>query len=120
VLLVDDNVDAVESLADLIGMFGHQVRLAHDGPAGIDAVTAFDPDLVLLDIGLPGMDGFEVARRIRREFGTRPVLVAVSGYGGDEDRARSHAAGCEQHLVKPVEFPLIQTLLTSIRPARRT
>jgi signal transduction histidine kinase/DNA-binding response OmpR family regulator len=119
VVLVDDNVDGVESLADLIGMLGHQVRTAHDGPTGIGVVREFDPDLVLLDIGLPGMDGYEVARRLRHEFGTRAVLVAISGYGRDEDRAQSRAAGCEQHLVKPVEFRTLQTLLTSLPVAHR-
>src|SRR5262245_14280038 len=118
VMLIDDNVDGVETLADLIAILGHESRLAHDGPTGITAVREFDPDLVLLDIGLPGMDGYEVARRLRREFGTRPVLIAISGYGRDEDRAQSHEAGCQQHLVKPVEFRTLQTLFASLHAAQ--
>jgi signal transduction histidine kinase/DNA-binding response OmpR family regulator len=114
VVLVDDNVDGVESLAELIGLLGHEVRAAHDGPAGIALTRAFDPDLVLLDIGLPGMDGYEVARRLRHEFGSRPVLVAVSGYGRDEDRSQSRSAGCEQHLVKPVDFRTLEGLFASL------
>jgi CheY-like chemotaxis protein len=117
---VDDNVDGVESLADLIGLLGHQVRIAHDGPTGIRVVSEFDPDIVLLDIGLPGMDGYEVARRIRREFGTRIVLIAVSGYGREEDREQSREAGCQQHLVKPVEFRTLQTLLASVSTPQHT
>lgn len=120
VVLVDDNVDGVESLADLIGLLGHQVRIAHDGPTGIRVVSEFDPDIVLLDIGLPGMDGYEVARRIRREFGTRIVLIAVSGYGREEDREQSREAGCQQHLVKPVEFRALQTLLASVSTPQHT
>jgi CheY-like chemotaxis protein len=120
VVLVDDNVDGVETLADLIGLLGHQVRTAHDGPTGINVVREFDPDIVLLDIGLPGMDGYEVARRLRREFGTRVTLVAVSGYGREEDRAQSHEAGCQQHLVKPVELRTLQTLLASVHVTNHT
>jgi signal transduction histidine kinase/DNA-binding response OmpR family regulator len=117
VVVVDDNVDGVESLADLIGLLGHEVRVAHDGPAGIAAVAAFDPDIVLLDIGLPGMDGYEVARHLRGSD-ARAVLVAVSGYGRDEDRAMAREAGFEQHFVKPVEYDTLRMLLDSVRAAR--
>ncbi|MBN9119115.1 MAG: response regulator, partial [Planctomycetes bacterium] len=117
VVVVDDNVDGVETLADLIGLLGHEVRTAHDGPAGLAAVGEFDPDLVLLDIGLPGMDGYEVARRLRGA-NTRAVLVAVSGYGRDEDRAMSREAGFEQHFVKPVEYDTLRTILSAVRAAR--
>jgi signal transduction histidine kinase/DNA-binding response OmpR family regulator len=119
VVLVDDNVDGVESLADLIALLGHEVRIAHDGPTGIRLTHEFNPDLVLLDIGLPGMDGYEVARRLRGEIGTRAVLIAVSGYGRDEDRALSLEAGCAQHLVKPVEFRTLQSVFASLPAARR-
>jgi len=119
VVLVDDNIDGVESLADLIALLGHEVRIAHDGPTGIGVIREFNPDLVLLDIGLPGMDGYEVARRLRHEIGTRAVLIAVSGYGRDEDRALSLEAGCEQHLVKPVEFRTLQALFSSLLTAHR-
>jgi signal transduction histidine kinase/DNA-binding response OmpR family regulator len=120
VVLVDDNVDGVESLADLISLFGHEVRIAHDGPTGLQVIRDFDPDVVLLDIGLPGMNGHEVARRIRGEPGHRAMLIAVSGYGRDEDRALSLEAGCAQHLVKPIEFGVLQTLFASVpRPGER-
>ncbi len=114
-MLVDDNVDGVESLADLIGILGHQVRIAHDGPTGLGAVREFDPDLVLLDIGLPGMDGHEVGAAAAEVSSVRVrSLVALSGYGRDEDRTKSREACCQQHLVKPVEFRTLQTLFASI------
>ena len=78
VVVVDDNVDGADTLADLLGLLGHQVRVAYDGPSGLGAVRAFDPDVVLLDIGLPGMNGYEVARRLRTDEAGRPVLIAVT------------------------------------------
>jgi signal transduction histidine kinase/DNA-binding response OmpR family regulator len=116
VMVVDDNVDGAETLGNLLEMLGHRVRIAHNGPDGIAAVGEFDPDLVLLDIGLPGMDGYEVARRLRREAGCRAVLIAVSGYGRDEDRRMSREAGFDQHHVKPVAFTTLRQLLDSIHP----
>jgi signal transduction histidine kinase/DNA-binding response OmpR family regulator len=118
VVVVDDNEDGADSLASLLELLGHEVRVAYDGPTGITAVRGFDPHLVLLDIGLPGIDGYEVARRLRHDPGTRPVLVAVSGYGRDEDRQLAHAAGFQHHFVKPIEFETIQTLLASVVAAR--
>jgi signal transduction histidine kinase/DNA-binding response OmpR family regulator len=114
VVVVDDNVDGAESLGNLLEMLGHRVRVAHTGPDGIAAVRECDPDLVLLDIGLPGMDGYEVARRLRREPGCRAVLIAVSGYGRDEDRRLSREAGFDQHHVKPVAFATLRELLASV------
>ena len=115
VVIIDDNIDGAESLADLIGLLGHQARTAHDGPTGIDAVRAFEPDVVLLDIGLPGMDGFEVARRLRRDPRARATLITISGYGRDEDRALSREAGCSYHFVKPVEIRSLQTMFAAIQ-----
>jgi len=112
VLVVDDNVDAAQVLAELLELSGHPVRVAHEGPAAIAEALAFRPEVVLLDIGLPGMDGYEVARRLRQETaleGTR--LVAVTGYGQTTDRLRSQAAGFDHHLVKPVDFADVQRLL---------
>jgi PAS domain S-box-containing protein len=104
VLVVDDNVDAVESLAMLLELEGHRVRMVHDGPAALDAARTFRPQAVLLDIGLPGMSGYEVARRLRADPDLNPVrLIAVSGYGSPEDKQRSREAGFDLHLVKPVE-----------------
>jgi signal transduction histidine kinase/DNA-binding response OmpR family regulator len=118
IVVVDDNVDGAETLANLLGLIGNQVRVAHDGPAGIDAVHGFRPDVVLLDIGLPGMDGYEVARRLRGEEGA-PMLVAVSGYGRDEDRRMAREAGFEHHFVKPVDFVALRALLDSLRTTKR-
>jgi PAS domain S-box-containing protein len=103
VLVVDDNVDAAESMATLLRLWGHQVRLAHNGPEALQAAGQCQPEVVVLDIGLPGMNGYEVARFLRQDprFG-QPLLVAVTGYGEEEDQRRSTEAGFDRHLVKPV------------------
>jgi PAS domain S-box-containing protein len=112
VLAVDDNLDAAKTLGLLLQASGHEVRLAHDGPHALEAVTEFQPQVVLLDIGLPRMDGFEVARRLRLlPGGDQIFLVALTGYGQEEDRQRSHEAGFNQHLVKPVEPEELEKLL---------
>ncbi len=112
VLVVDDNVDAAHSMAGVLELFGHSVHYVHDGPAALGAVAHFCPDLVVLDIGLPGMDGYEVARRLRAMpgFGRKPI-VGVTGYGQDEDRRRSREAGFDHHLVKPVDPEALQRLV---------
>jgi two-component system CheB/CheR fusion protein len=103
VLVVDDNADAREALRFLLEDEGHRVRTAGDGPTALREAETFRPDVVLLDIGLPGMDGYEVARRLRTRPGSRDsLIVAVSGYGQAEDRERSRAAGFDDHLLKPV------------------
>jgi signal transduction histidine kinase/DNA-binding response OmpR family regulator len=113
VLVVDDHVDAAKSLATLVTAWGHDVRLAHTGPAALEVAAAFAPQLVLLDIGLPGMDGYEVAERIRRDLGMKDTLVAaLTGYGQDEDRQRSQQVGIDVHLVKPIDLDILQKLLT--------
>jgi signal transduction histidine kinase/CheY-like chemotaxis protein len=105
ILLVDDNEDAAELLAEALRRTGHEVLVAHDGPEALAVAPGFRPDAALLDIGLPGMDGYELARELRRLLGPHPPrLLAVSGYGQDADRERSHAAGFELHLVKPVDL----------------
>ena len=112
VLVVDDNLDAAESLSMLLQIAGHEVRLAHDGPGALDAAAEFQPEMVLLDIGLPGLDGFEVARRLRSAAGTRnAVLVALTGYGEEEFRRRSTEVGFDGHLVKPVDLQALEDLL---------
>ena len=115
VLVVDDNVDAAQTLADLLVMTGHEVRLVHDGLAAVAAAVAWCPDVVLLDIGLPGLNGFEVAKRIRLEA-THPamVLVALTGYGQAADRQRSHEAGFDHHLVKPADFDEVEKILVAV------
>jgi signal transduction histidine kinase len=104
ILVVDDNPDAAQSLATLLELQGHEVRLAHDGPSALEAAQAFQPRVVLLDIGLPGMSGHEVARRLRdQQILKNGMLIAMTGYGQDEDRRRSYEAGFTCHLVKPVD-----------------
>ncbi|MFO0849025.1 MAG: response regulator [Gemmataceae bacterium] len=114
VLLVDDNVDGAESLATLVELAGHEARVAHDGPAGLEAAVQMRPDVAILDIGLPGMDGYALARHLRSRSETcTAMLVAVTGYGRDEDRSLSREAGMDHHLVKPVQFDaLLQVLAT--------
>jgi PAS domain S-box-containing protein len=104
VLVVDDNQDAARSMAMLLRMAGHEVHLAHDGPSALQAAERHHPQVVLLDIGLPGLDGYEVARRLRRqpEF-ARTLVVAMTGYGQEEDRRQSRAAGIDHHFVKPID-----------------
>jgi PAS domain S-box-containing protein len=102
VLVVDDNDEAADILAELLRLAGHEVLVAHDGPTALGAVPAFHPDVALLDIGLPVMDGYELARRIKKEVPAAPRLIALSGYGQEDDRRRSLEAGFELHLVKPV------------------
>jgi len=118
VLVVEDNVDVADSLAMVLELFGHRVQITHDGLAALAAVQANTFDIVLLDIGLPGMDGYDVAQRIRGELGPMtPALVALTGYGREEDKARARAAGFDQHLVKPVDpdvlGPLVSRLATT-------
>jgi PAS domain S-box-containing protein len=110
ILVVDDNQDSAESLALLLEIYGHEVQVAFTGPAALDRARTFLPDVVLLDIGLPGMDGYEVARQLRAERdGCR--LVALTGYGQDEDRRRSREAGFDHHLIKPVDLEALVRVL---------
>jgi PAS domain S-box-containing protein len=115
ILLVDDNLDLAELLSDELARAGHHVTVAHDGPGALEAAGRVAPDIVLLDIGLPGMDGYEVARRLRQRFGAAPVLVALTGYGQEEDRRHSREAGFDHHLTKPVEPAVLQKLLADAR-----
>lgn len=114
VLVVDDNVDAAQSAAMLLRIWGHEVRTAHDGSSVFGAVRDFRPEVVLLDIGLPGMSGFEVARQLRREQEFRGlVLAAMTGYGQDEDRRKSREAGFDVHLTKPLDPDTLAAFVTS-------
>jgi len=118
VLVVDDNIDAAESLARLLRLHGHEVRLAHNGTSALEVAHVFRCEAVVLDIGLPGMDGYEVARRLRADAETHDVLlIAASGYGQEEDRQMSQEAGFNHHLVKPVDYAALERLLpASPRP----
>jgi signal transduction histidine kinase len=112
VLVVDDNTAAADMLAMLLRLWGHEVRLAYNGPEALTTAAEYCPDLVLLDIGLPLMNGYEVARRLRREPAlNKTVLVAVTGYGQAKDRRRSHDAGFDYHLTKPVDGDSLQVLV---------
>jgi signal transduction histidine kinase/CheY-like chemotaxis protein len=119
ILVVDDNSDAAESLAMVLRVGGHEVCTAHDGLAALNAAEQFQPEVVLLDIGLPKVDGYEVARRLRERAGSEQVLlVAVTGYGQEEDRRRAEEAGFDAHLVKPADpFALHRLLAHSERRA---
>jgi len=114
ILVVDDNMDTAESLAMLMRYDGHEVRTAHDGLAALQAFKVFSPEVVILDIGLPHLDGYEVARRLRDQSRRGDVLLAaLTGYGNEEDQVRSQAAGFDLHLVKPVRIEALRSLLAS-------
>jgi CheY-like chemotaxis protein/two-component sensor histidine kinase len=115
VLVVEDNVDSAESLAQLLRTSRHDVRTVHDGQAALEAALDYRPDVVLLDIGLPKMDGFEVAKKVREQSALKNVvLVAVTGYGQESDRQRSQEAGFDHHLVKPADFGEVQQILATV------
>jgi len=115
IIVVDDNDDQVQSLAMLLTLMGHTVSQAMSGPQAIELAREFRPDLMLIDIGMPGMEGYEVARRIRALPGMRQVfLVAQTGWGGDVDRKRSKEAGFDDHIVKPVTPATLEEVLRSM------
>ena len=115
ILVVDDNTDAAESLQMLLGVLGHTVEIAHEGITALQVAWAFKPDLIFLDIGLPGMNGHEVAKRIRGELGMPNVkLIALSGYGAQSDHARSKEAGFDRHLVKPVDPTALPNIIAEL------
>ena len=112
ILVVDDNRDAAKSLEMMLSLQGSEVRTAFDGPAALEVAAGFGPELVLLDIGLPGMSGYEVCRRMRQEPWGRDILIAaLTGWGQEEDRRRSKEAGFDRHLVKPIEPSQLEALL---------
>ena len=114
VLVVDDNVDSVESLAMLLRMMGHEVDTASDGASGLVKAAAFRPDVAILDIGLPKVNGYELAKQIRQqEWSKNVVLVALTGWGQEQHRRRSEESGFNHHLTKPVEFDVLQDILAA-------
>jgi len=119
ILVVDDNRDAADSLGALLEGLGASVRVVYDGHAALEALGDFEADVVFLDLGMPGLDGFEVARKIREREDLRNVaLVAITGWGQQQDRARTQAAGFDRHLVKPVDPPRIHAVLASVTRRR--
>lgn len=120
VLVVDDSADTAESMAELLRLDGHQVATTYDGSNAIEAARTFKPEVVLLDIGLPGMDGLEVARRLRKLPATEAaLLIAISGYGQAEDRQRSVAAGFDEHLIKPADPARLNALIAAHNGKKR-
>lgn len=118
ILIVDDNRDAATSLAMLLELAGATIEVAHDGVRAVEVAAAFRPDVVLLDIGLPGLDGYEVACRLRGEpWGKGMTLVAITGWGESDDRKRSAQAGFDAHLVKPIDHAVLMQLLADAGPA---
>src|SRR5690606_8210696 len=113
ILLVEDNEDAAGALGELLAIWGHEVDIANEGPTALEKARRRPPDVVLLDIGLPGMDGYEVAKALRAEPGLERIrLIALTGYGQETDRRRSSLAGFDHHLVKPVDVDHLRRLLS--------
>jgi CheY-like chemotaxis protein len=121
ILVVDDNHDAATSLATLLQLAGNEASTAHDGLTALDEIERLRPAVVLLDIGLPRMNGYEVCRRVREQpWGSEVTLIALTGWGQDEDRRRSLEAGFDGHLVKPVEYPALVAMVDALAAARKS
>jgi CheY-like chemotaxis protein len=119
ILVVDDNRDSAESMSLLLRLSGHTTWLAFDGPSAVSLAAEHSPDAVLLDIGLPGMDGYQVASRLRELPQTfDSLLIALTGYGQEEDRQRSTAAGFNEHFVKPVDIEALYQAIAHHQRAR--
>src|SRR5262249_46201382 len=115
ILVSEDNLDAADSMRELLNVAGHQAEMAHTGPAGLEAAWRFRPQVVLCDIGLPGMDGLAVARALRQEPELEGIyLIALTGYGQQEDQHQTRQAGFDVHLTKPVKFANLQTVLQGL------
>ena len=116
ILIVDDNRDSVDSLAKLLRLTGHEVETALDGPTGINTARRYQPEIIFLDIGLPEMDGYEIAKRLREDASlTKVTLIAMTGWGQEEDKRRAMEAGFDQHLTKPVEISAIEDVLSGMQ-----
>ncbi len=127
ILVVDDNRDAAASMAMMLQLLGNEVRTAHDGVEAVEAAEQFRPEVILMDVGMPRLNGYEATRRIREQpWGHDMAVIALTGWGQDGDRAKSKEAGCDGHLVKPVNLPDLEKLLaelpgssTSVEPQRK-
>ena len=115
-LVVDDNADAADSLAMLLEVRGDEVRIAYDGLEALEAEAIFKPSVVLLDIGMPKISGYDVARRIRESRGAEVLLVAITGWGQEDDRQRAREAGFDHHFTKPVNFEMLLDLIEREAP----
>lgn len=116
ILVVDDNVDAADSLGMLLEVRGDEVRIAYDGLEALDAEADFRPEVVLLDIGMPKLSGYDVAKRIRAARGNAVLIVAITGWGQDDDRQRARDAGFNYHFTKPVDFEMLLDLIDRESP----
>jgi DNA-binding response OmpR family regulator len=119
VLVVDDNQDAADSLAMLLGVRGEEVRIAYDGATALEVERDFKPDVVLLDIGLPAVSGYDVAERIREKRGDKVLIVAITGWGQEKDLRRAEDAGIDHHFTKPVDFEALVALIERAVPSRK-
>ena len=111
VLVVDDNEDAADSLATLLGVMGYEVRTAYDGPEAIVAADEFQPAVALLDIGLPQLSGYDIAKHVREHRGEDVLLVAITGWGQEDDKRRAREAGFDHHFTKPADFDKLLKLI---------
>ena len=112
ILVVDDNRDAADSMASMLELMGQEVQTAYSGAEAITAAASFQPAVILMDIGMPGLNGYEATQQIRAQAsGQRVKVIAVTGWGQEQDRTRSRAAGCDGHLVKPVDVAELERLL---------
>ncbi|HMA06432.1 MAG TPA: response regulator, partial [Ramlibacter sp.] len=117
IVVVEDNVDAADTLAALLRLSGHRVDVAFDGPSGLDLIMRLRPQVVLCDIGLPGMDGYELARQVREQGQLpAPLMIALTGYDGANDRSRARAAGFDHHLAKPADVAALEHLIGTAAP----
>jgi CheY-like chemotaxis protein len=115
VLVTDDNEDAAAALALLLTHMGNEVQIAHNGEEALSVAAQFRPDLILMDVGMPRLDGLEATRRLRKtEWGRRAAIVALTGWGQEADKRRSHEAGADDHLVKPVDPQALEKVLASL------
>ena len=115
-LVVDDNRDAAETMSMLLEMWGHDVAYAYDGPSALETAEQWQPQAIFLDIGLPGMDGYQVAEKMRElPHAKDAVLIAITGYGQEDDLLRSQQAGIDHHLVKPVAPDALRSLIDSLQ-----
>jgi CheY-like chemotaxis protein/two-component sensor histidine kinase len=120
ILVADDNRDAAESMSTMLRLMGHDVRTVHDGLQAVDEAAAFRPDVILLDIGMPQLNGYEAARRIRQRWGKRMVLVALTGWGQEEDKHRASEVGFDQHFTKPVNAVALEQFMLGLAGSKFT